>query len=194
MTPTLKIKRNVIDEKYEEAIDEICGASKPVLTAAAKGWSAVSTNQVKRVAVLFFSKVPRPVGKAVRECSIDSTSSRRPAGNAVKFDLGGTELANVQMAADRRAVFTVSLAVLKFQQVSRRGQSSFLQKVAMSDCVRDTISETHDTFVQRPKIQKARYSRYNKNKSVMAECFQNCNNERISRVSCKPNRSLARCY
>ena len=25
MTPTLKIKRNVIDEKYEEAIDEICG-------------------------------------------------------------------------------------------------------------------------------------------------------------------------
>ena len=26
MTPTLKIKRNVIDEKYEEAIDEICGS------------------------------------------------------------------------------------------------------------------------------------------------------------------------
>src|SRR5215204_5372645 len=26
MTPTLKIKRSVIDEKYEEAIDEICGA------------------------------------------------------------------------------------------------------------------------------------------------------------------------
>ncbi len=26
MTPTLKIKRNVIDEKYSEAIDEICGA------------------------------------------------------------------------------------------------------------------------------------------------------------------------
>ncbi|HLM62563.1 MAG TPA: long-chain fatty acid--CoA ligase, partial [Pyrinomonadaceae bacterium] len=26
MTPTLKIKRGVIDEKYEEAIDEICGA------------------------------------------------------------------------------------------------------------------------------------------------------------------------
>jgi long-chain acyl-CoA synthetase len=25
MTPTLKIKRSVIDEKYEEAIDEICG-------------------------------------------------------------------------------------------------------------------------------------------------------------------------
>jgi long-chain acyl-CoA synthetase len=25
MTPTLKIKRGVIDEKYEEAIDEICG-------------------------------------------------------------------------------------------------------------------------------------------------------------------------
>jgi long-chain acyl-CoA synthetase len=25
MTPTLKIKRNVIDEKYSEAIDEICG-------------------------------------------------------------------------------------------------------------------------------------------------------------------------
>ena len=24
MTPTLKIKRNVIDEKYSEAIDEIC--------------------------------------------------------------------------------------------------------------------------------------------------------------------------
>lgn len=27
MTPTLKIKRSVIDEKYSEAIDEICGAS-----------------------------------------------------------------------------------------------------------------------------------------------------------------------
>ncbi len=27
MTPTLKIKRSVIDEKYEEAIDEICGSS-----------------------------------------------------------------------------------------------------------------------------------------------------------------------
>ena len=26
MTPTLKIKRGVIDEKYEEAIDEICGS------------------------------------------------------------------------------------------------------------------------------------------------------------------------
>jgi long-chain acyl-CoA synthetase len=26
MTPTLKIKRSVIDEKYEEAIDEICGS------------------------------------------------------------------------------------------------------------------------------------------------------------------------
>ncbi len=26
MTPTLKIKRNVIDEKYQEAIDEICGS------------------------------------------------------------------------------------------------------------------------------------------------------------------------
>jgi len=26
MTPTLKIKRTVIDEKYEEAIDEICGS------------------------------------------------------------------------------------------------------------------------------------------------------------------------
>jgi long-chain acyl-CoA synthetase len=26
MTPTLKIKRNVIDEKYSEAIDEICGS------------------------------------------------------------------------------------------------------------------------------------------------------------------------
>lgn len=26
MTPTLKIKRNVIDEKYDEAIDEICGS------------------------------------------------------------------------------------------------------------------------------------------------------------------------
>jgi long-chain acyl-CoA synthetase len=26
MTPTLKIKRNVIDEKFEEAIDEICGS------------------------------------------------------------------------------------------------------------------------------------------------------------------------
>ncbi len=26
MTPTLKIKRNVIDEKYEEAIDQICGS------------------------------------------------------------------------------------------------------------------------------------------------------------------------
>jgi long-chain acyl-CoA synthetase len=25
MTPTLKIKRSVIDEKYEEAIDAICG-------------------------------------------------------------------------------------------------------------------------------------------------------------------------
>jgi long-chain acyl-CoA synthetase len=25
MTPTLKIKRSVIDEKYEAAIDEICG-------------------------------------------------------------------------------------------------------------------------------------------------------------------------
>ena len=25
MTPTLKIKRSVIDEKYEDAIDEICG-------------------------------------------------------------------------------------------------------------------------------------------------------------------------
>jgi long-chain acyl-CoA synthetase len=25
MTPTLKIKRGVIDEKYSEAIDEICG-------------------------------------------------------------------------------------------------------------------------------------------------------------------------
>jgi len=25
MTPTLKIKRNVIDEKYQEEIDEICG-------------------------------------------------------------------------------------------------------------------------------------------------------------------------
>jgi long-chain acyl-CoA synthetase len=26
MTPTLKIKRSVIDEKYGEAIDEICGS------------------------------------------------------------------------------------------------------------------------------------------------------------------------
>ena len=26
MTPTLKIKRGIIDEKYEEAIDEICGS------------------------------------------------------------------------------------------------------------------------------------------------------------------------
>jgi long-chain acyl-CoA synthetase len=26
MTPTLKIKRSVIDEKYAEAIDEICGS------------------------------------------------------------------------------------------------------------------------------------------------------------------------
>ena len=26
MTPTLKIKRSVIDEKYKEAIDEICGS------------------------------------------------------------------------------------------------------------------------------------------------------------------------
>ncbi len=26
MTPTLKIKRGVIDQKYEEAIDEICGS------------------------------------------------------------------------------------------------------------------------------------------------------------------------
>ncbi len=26
MTPTLKIKRGVIDEKYDEAIDEICGS------------------------------------------------------------------------------------------------------------------------------------------------------------------------
>ncbi len=26
MTPTLKIKRSVIDEKYQEAIDEICGS------------------------------------------------------------------------------------------------------------------------------------------------------------------------
>jgi long-chain acyl-CoA synthetase len=26
MTPTLKIKRGVIDEKYQEAIDEICGS------------------------------------------------------------------------------------------------------------------------------------------------------------------------
>ena len=26
MTPTLKIKRSVIDEKYEEAIDQICGS------------------------------------------------------------------------------------------------------------------------------------------------------------------------
>jgi len=26
MTPTLKIKRSVIDEKYSEAIDEICGS------------------------------------------------------------------------------------------------------------------------------------------------------------------------
>jgi long-subunit acyl-CoA synthetase (AMP-forming) len=25
MTPTLKIKRSVIDEKYEDAIDQICG-------------------------------------------------------------------------------------------------------------------------------------------------------------------------
>ncbi len=25
MTPTLKIKRSVIDEKYSDAIDEICG-------------------------------------------------------------------------------------------------------------------------------------------------------------------------
>ncbi len=25
MTPTLKIKRSVVDEKYEEAIDQICG-------------------------------------------------------------------------------------------------------------------------------------------------------------------------
>jgi long-chain acyl-CoA synthetase len=41
MTPTLKIKRGVIDETYEEAIDEICGSqvNKQELIAREKGFA-----------------------------------------------------------------------------------------------------------------------------------------------------------